>query len=342
VSRIAVTGASGFVGGAITRRLVADGHDVVALGRRPAAIEGAIDATWDLADADGPPPRELERVDAVVHAAAHVAPWGSNEPFWAVTVRGTERLLAAARSGARLVVIGSASVYDPRIPHRLATEPEAPVAAHRYLNEYGRSKAAQERLVLAARPDAIVLRPRAVWGAGDPNLLPRLLERARLDRLLLPAGGRRPLSATHISTLVTAVASALERPNVRGPVNVADATPTSAATLATAVLTAMGRAVRIASIPGPLADLVARLGEAAWRALDRPGEPPVTRYAVAGLAHAFTLDLSRLHTELGIRPDVDLLAAAVEVAQALQAGPRRIDPAPKDNHSDRSDVIPPS
>ena len=321
MSTIAVTGATGFVGGAIARRLVGDGHDVIAIGRRPASIEGATSVLWDLAD--GGPPPDLRRVDAVVHAAAHVAPWGPSASFRAATVDGTKRLLTAVPDRARIVVIGSASVYDPRIPHRLATEGEAPVAEHRYLNEYGRSKAAQERLVLAARPDAIVLRPRAVWGPGDPNLLPRLLARLRGGRLRLPAGGSHPLSATHVSTLVMAVVAALERPEVRGPVNVADATPTTAATLATAVLEAMGRPIRIVAIPGPLADLVARIDEGAWRVLGRDGEPPATRYAVAGLAHAFTLDLRRLHAELGIRPDVDLPAAAVEVARALASPPTR-------------------
>jgi nucleoside-diphosphate-sugar epimerase len=137
--RIAVTGSTGFVGGAIVEHLAAAGHDVVAIGRRPRPADFRHRyVAWDLA-ADGPSPPDLAACDAVVHAAAHVAPWGPEAPFRRVTVAGTERLLGAMDPTARVVVIGSASVYDPRVPYALAPERDAPVAADRYLNAYGRA-----------------------------------------------------------------------------------------------------------------------------------------------------------------------------------------------------------
>ena len=110
------------------------------------------------------------------------------------------------------MVIGSASVYDPRVPQVAARERDAPVPPGRYLNAYGRAKAAQEGVVLARRPDALVLRPRAVWGPGDRTLLPRVMARARGGVLPLPGGGRRPASMTYIDSLVLAVTAALDAP----------------------------------------------------------------------------------------------------------------------------------
>lgn len=315
--RIAVTGATGFVGGAVADHLAAAGHDVVGLGRRPrpATFEHPY-AAWDLAS-DAPPPPELADCEAVVHAAAHVAPWGPDAPFRRITVDGTRRLMAALDPGTRLVVIGSASVYDPRVPRILAQEHEAPVAASRYLNAYGRAKADQERLVLTARPDAVVLRPRAVWGPGDANVLPRILARVRAGRLLLPDGGRHLMSTTHISSLAAAVAAAIDHPATSGPVNVADATPAPTAHLLRVLFEALGMPVGIVPIPTAVASATAGVTEALWRLARPREEPPLTRYAVAAFARPFTLDLGRLHGELGVRPDVDLERAARELRASL-------------------------
>jgi nucleoside-diphosphate-sugar epimerase len=317
--RIAVTGATGFVGSAVVDFLASQGHQVLAIGRRPRPAAFAHDyVAWDLAGDSSAPP-ELTVCEAVVHAAAHVTPWGPDAPFRSVTVGGTERLLRAIDPAARLVLIGSASVYDPRVPHDRAMEGEAPVAPGRYLNAYGRAKADQERLVLATRPDTVVLRPRAIWGPGDTTLTPRILASVRRGRLPLPDGGRHPMSATHVSSLTAAVAAAIERPGVAGPVNVADATATTAAEFLGTLFEALELRVRIVAVPTPLTWAAAAAAEAIWRVARRTDEPPVTRFAVAGLARPFTLDLGRLHRELGVHPDIDVEQAADRLAKAARS-----------------------
>jgi nucleoside-diphosphate-sugar epimerase len=313
--RVAVTGASGFIGGAVANHLASVGYDVLALGRhaRPTSIAHDY-VSWDLT-VDEPAPPVLAACEAVVHAAAHVAPWGPDGPFREITVGGTQRLLRAVDPAARVVIIGSASVYDPRDHHLLAREDEAPVVAERYLNAYGRAKADQERIVLEKRPDAVVLRPRAVWGPGDTTLLPRILASIRRGRLPLPAGGRHPMSTTHITSLTAAVRAALERPAVAGPVNVADATPMTAARLLATLFEALDMSVRVVAVPSALAWAAAGAAEGVWRLTGIRSEPPLTRFAVAGLTQPFTLDLGRLHRELGIRPDVDVASAAAQLAE---------------------------
>lgn len=306
--RVAVTGATGFIGGHLVRRLGAAGHDVLALGRRqalearvgPGGVEVATYRRWDLGDPAMSPPAELRHVDAVVHTAALVADWGPWEPFQRITVDGTARLIDAIGS-ARLIVIGSASVYDPYRGHVRAREEEAPVV--RYRNAYGRSKAEQERLTLRLRPDALVLRPRAVYGRGDRTLLPRLIAARRRGVLLLPGGGRQPMSITHVDTLGDAVLSGLERPSIAGPVNVADATPVRACDLLADAFSGLGLPTRVVALPVPAAWLAASVSEAIHLAWRRSGRPAVTRYTVGQLAWPFTLDLTRLERDLGIQPD---------------------------------------
>lgn len=311
--RIAVTGATGFIGGAIVRRLAAHGHAVLALGRSAAGPDAVEYARWDLG-ADGPPPPGLAGCDAVVHAAAHVAAWGDERLFRAVTVSGTARLIDAMDPAARLVVIGSSSVYVPDGRRRTYRESDGPREPRRYLAAYARAKAEQERLVAARRPDAIVLRPRAVWGPGDRTLLPRVEARVRAGRLLLPDGGRHPMSTTHIESLADAVEAALAHPDVRGPVNVADATPRSPEELLSAIFAARREPLRIVAVPGRLADAISIALETAYRVARIRREPPITRYAVSALAAPVVLDLARLHHELLISPDAAFALRAAELA----------------------------
>jgi 2-alkyl-3-oxoalkanoate reductase len=313
--RVAVTGATGFIGGAAVRRLREAGHDVLALGRSPSGPDGVEYARWDLG-VDAPPPSALADCDAVVHAAAHVAGWGDERLFKAVTVNGTARLLRAIDPAARLVVIGSSSVYAPDGRPGPYREDDGPVALDRYLGAYPRAKAEQERLLVARRPDAVILRPRAVWGPGDRTLLPRIEQRVRRGILTLPDGGRHLMSTTHIGSLADAVEVALARPDVRGPVNVADATPRSPAQLLRSLYQARGARLRIVPIPGRIADTVAMALEATHRAARSRREPAVTRYAISALTAPVILDLERLHNVLGLAPDASFERCVRELVSA--------------------------
>ncbi|MFD0356652.1 NAD-dependent epimerase/dehydratase family protein [Streptomyces sp. NPDC127110] len=280
MTTIAVTGASGFCGGHVARAAAAAGHRVVCLGRRPGPLGGH--RLWDATVA-GP---DLSGVDLVVHCAAAVgdpAPGSRAEAAMrAVNVDGTARLLDAA-AGRPVVWVSSASVYDPGRGRARVTE-DHPRANH--LNAYGRTKAAGEALALAA--GAVVLRPRAVYGPGDTQLLPRLLSRVRAGTLLLP-GPDVELSLTAVENLADACLAA---PGwAPGAYNVADAAPYSRDAAVAAVLRAHGVRARIRHLPLPVAGAAARAVEALSRLTG--GEPALSRYAVDQLAHPVVLDLSR-------------------------------------------------
>ncbi|MCJ1680542.1 NAD(P)-dependent oxidoreductase [Streptomyces sp. APSN-46.1] len=281
---IAVTGASGFCGGHVARAAAARGAEVVCVGRRPGPV-GAHrfwDAARELPDLSG--------IDLVVHCAAAVgdpAPGSAAEAeMYAVNVGGTERLLRAA-GGRSVVWVSSASVYDPRRDRALVGE-DHPRTGH--LNAYGRTKAAGEALALAA--GAVVLRPRAVYGPGDTQLLPRLLSRVRAGTLLLPGPDVR-LSLTAVENLADACLSAADW--APGAYNVADAEPYARDAAVGRVLRAHGVRARVRHLPLGLARTAARAAEALARA--GGGEPALSRYAVDQLAHPVVLDLTRAYAQ---------------------------------------------
>src|ERR1044071_7717518 len=165
---IAVTGATGFVGGRVTATLTARGHVVLAFGRRPSPLVNY--RKWDISSG----PIDAPAADAVVHCAGMVSDWGPSPAFLAANVTGTRNVLASFESARRFVYVSSASVYASGRDIR----EDAPYPP-RYTSDYARTKMLAEREILAADRLSIILRPRAVYGPGDTTLLPRLLAARR-------------------------------------------------------------------------------------------------------------------------------------------------------------------
>ncbi|MCO8273068.1 NAD(P)-dependent oxidoreductase [Actinoplanes sp. TRM 88003] len=259
--RIAVTGASGFCGGVVARRAAEAGTEVICLGRRPGPVGKHV--FWD-ATAEAP---DLSGADVVVHLAAVVGDEGDERKFAAVNVDGTRRLLEAA-GDTPVVWVSSASVYRPG-PYELPVTEDHPTDGQR--TAYGRTKAAGERLALDA--GAVVLRPRAVYGDGDPHLLPRLRRVVRGGRAWLP-GPDVPLSLTSADNLATACLAAHRWP--AGAYNIADATPYSRDAAVAAVL-----GVPVRHVPVRIVRALAAVTKA------------VTPYAIDQVTDGLVLDIGR-------------------------------------------------
>jgi nucleoside-diphosphate-sugar epimerase len=278
---VAVTGASGFCGAAVVRRLEADGHEVVVVGRRPAGPR-----QWRMWDAATDTP-DLGGTDAVVHLAAAVGdprPGASAEVFDAVNVDGAQGLLDVV-GGRRVVWVSSSSVYDPTVRSSPVREDHPTAAGH--LNDYGRTKAVGDRL--AREAGAVVLRPRAVYGPGDVHLLPRLRQAVRVGRVVMP-GADIMLSVTHVDNLADACAAALDWEP--GPYNVTDPAPVWRDAALTAVLSAaVTRPLRVARVP--IAAARAAVAAEGIRCRLVPADPRLTAYSVDLVSRSVVLDITR-------------------------------------------------
>ncbi len=212
-----VTGGSGFVGGALIRRLVGEGWSVRALARSDGSARKveALGATAVRSDLDD---RDALRAGAegcafAFHAAAHVEDderdW---ETFERVNVKGTENVLAACREAGvrRFVHVGTEAALlvgqplvhaDETVPLR----PDSPVP-------YSATKARAEAAVLAANEDGafetVVVRPRFIWGVGDTTLLPQLVEQCKTGKLMWIGGGEHRTSTSHIDNVVEGLVAA--------------------------------------------------------------------------------------------------------------------------------------
>ena len=179
--RLAMTGATGFVGARLLDLALAAGHPVNALTRRPQVpregvtwIQGALGDREALGQL-------LRGADAVIHVAGVVnAPDAAG--FDAGNVDGTLAMLAATTATGihRFVHVSSLAAREPT------------------LSLYGASKARAEELVRRSGLDWVIVRPPAVFGPGDREMLD-LFKAARIGVVPLPPKGR--MSVIHVDDL---------------------------------------------------------------------------------------------------------------------------------------------
>lgn len=306
--RVLVTGATGFLGGALSRRLLSQGHDVIALGRSrdklaKLAAEGATTVEIDLSS---PAPTPPVACDAAIHCAALSSLWGRDLDFLRANIFGTQNALQLARRGCakRFVHISTPSVYF-RFQDQTGVREDMPLPAP--VNAYARTKAAAEQLALASTDlDPIVIRPRGIYGRGDRTLLPRLLQVARKRALPLINGGRAATDLTHIDDVVDAVCAAVTTTATltQRIFNISGGVALNVREVAEQAGRRTGVAIRWQKAPVSIVLAYARAREAICRIHPAYPEPPVTAYSAALFAFTQTLDVSAARAQLLWSPRV--------------------------------------
>ena len=211
---VLVTGASGFVGGAVCRLLAARGYAVRGTGRRARPVDFPAECEYRRADLCDPVAAEslCDGVRSVVHAAAKAGVWGPESDYRAANVEATRVLLGAARAaGADAFVFTSTPsvVFNGR-PIRGGDE-SMPYGKS-FPCAYPASKAEAERMVLAANSEefrTVALRPHLIWGPGDPHLFPRVFERVDAGKLRIVGDGGNRVDLTFIDNVAEGHVAAL-------------------------------------------------------------------------------------------------------------------------------------
>ncbi len=211
--RCLVTGATGFIGGAILRSIEAAGHEVIAYVREGSdlrALQHVERIVGDLRD-----PNRLAvaaaNCDAMIHAAGIANPTADPDSLGWVHIAGTENVINAAKQAGcrRMIHISCADVtlYDG--PRSFWNEDQAPP---RLLGELARTKLQAEELVRVSGRQGFwttALRPALVWGPGDTTHLPGWKAEADQGGIGIIGGGKKLMSTTFIGNLTHAVLCSL-------------------------------------------------------------------------------------------------------------------------------------
>lgn len=302
-----ITGASGFVGGAAARYLIANGHTVSAMSRseKSDAAILALGATPVRCDLESVVPAHMEGVDAVVHAAAFVESWGPKDAWFKANVLGTQAVLDAAKAAGvkRFIHIGTeaAICHGQHIDGADESYPLAPNSPYPYCA----TKAQAEMRVRAANADGfstIVLRPRFIWGPGDTTLLPSVAAMAKAGKFTWIDGGRARTSTIHIDNLCHAIDLALTNGRGGEAYFILDDGQISMKDMVTAMADTINLTLPDKSAPSWLLGGVAGACEGVWRLFGLKGEPPITRHVVMVMKCDCVLDGGKAHKELGYSP----------------------------------------
>ncbi len=296
--RVAVTGASGLIGAALTADLRADGTDVMRLVRGDATADDEIH--WDpLAASGGLDPALLDGVDAVVHlGGAPIAGgrWTQSRKAMlrASRIASTRNLVSAMMAAdpvPGVLICASAIGYYGDTGHR-AVDETAPKGSG-FLPDLVADWEAAAQTAAAGGVRVVALRSGVVLASGA-GMLQRLLAPFRLGLGAKVGSGRQYFSWISLADEIRAIRFLLERADASGPFNLTAPEPVTNAEFTRALARALGRPALLA-LPAPL--LRAGLGEVATELLASARVVP-ERLTAAGFTFSYPDIASALSAEL--------------------------------------------
>jgi nucleoside-diphosphate-sugar epimerase len=307
---VLVTGASGFLGRNLVRRLLADGVPTRALARSPEKAEqlesqGAEAVVGDITD-DEALDHALDGVGTVFHLAGRLlVPGLPAEEYRSTHVVGTNRLLDLCRGRSslkRFVHCSTTGVVG--VTGETPADEDAPL---RPTNVYEETKAEAELAVRAAVHEgvpAVIVRPGLVYGPGDLHLLGFF--RSVLRGRFRPIGGEPVLfHPIYAEDLTEALVRCATWPLALGECfNITGPEPVSLATLAETIARAAGTSPPRGTIPLPLAHSAAALGDLLPGRLRRLA--PLTRSRLEFLTNSRVYDVTKARLLLDFTAPTDL------------------------------------
>ena len=332
--KILVTGGGGFLGHALCKGLVEQGHTVASYNRghyRSLEPLGVQQMQGDLADHDAVV-AACAGMDAVFHNAAKAGAWGSHESYHLANVVGTENVLAGCRAHGigRLVYTST-----PSVTHRTTHPVEGGTAetvpyGEGFKAPYATTKTIAEKAVLAANSGSlatIALRPRLIWGPGDQQLVPRLASRAKAGRLRFVGGGHNVIDTTFIDNAAQAHFDAFTHlapgADCAGKAYfISNGEPKPAREIVNALLRAVGAPEVDKSLPFGVAYAIGATCETLWPLLRLKGEPPLTRFLAEQLATTHWYSMEPATRDFGYVPRVSIAEGLARLS-AWHAGQGR-------------------
>lgn len=206
--KIIITGATGAFGAAMVRYFSAKGHEIIAVGRTEnppkELLNMALYLQHDICE-----PYDLPEADVCIHGAALSDDKATDKELFMPNIMGTKNTVLASKKCKKFIYISSSSVYLPdSLP---LSEDMAGNQNNHLLSSYGKSKLAAEEMFQKTYlgEAGFILRPRAFYGPGDTQIMPRMMHLVKNGIFNKPGNLEISLSMTHYDNIASAIESCM-------------------------------------------------------------------------------------------------------------------------------------
>lgn len=310
MSRVLVTGATGFLGGYVVRLLEDKGYEVIAFGRNHEKgrlltsdtvtfIQGDLRCLADVMKAS-------KDCDYVIHSGALSTVWGRWKEFYDINVVGTKNVLKACEHHhiKRLVFVSSPSIYSS--PCHKEGIKEEDYDPENDLNHYIKSKILAEEEIHNYHDDSfekVIIRPRGLFGVGDTSVIPRLLDANEKVGIPLFNKGNNLVDITYVENVAHSLLLAITTSDIDGEVfNITNGEPMKFIDILDMFLSKISRKPKYLKLYfKPIYALVWAI-ESVYCLFKITKEPLFTRYTLTTLGFSQTLDIQKARTRLGYSP----------------------------------------
>ncbi len=321
--KVLVTGAGGFVGGHLVDKLVERGDEVRALVQPDGdtshlrTLTGVEIMHGDLRDAASLK-CAVQGMQVVYNVAAKTGPWGLEEAYRAVNVRGLADLIHAAMDAGvqRIVHTSSITVYGHHL-HGIVTE-DYPYHAEN--NPYSRTKVAGEKLISNLVKEygapVVVVRPAWVYGSRDIASFSRFVNLVESGKGFIIGTGNNIVPVVYVRDVAQGLIKAGDAGDqvVGRAYNIADDRRVTQAEYLNTIADALQVPHVSRKLPFSALYVAGRTAEILWQAMGRrkAAPPPLTTYGVTLLGGDQRFSIERARCELGYAPEFDVKRGVAE------------------------------
>ncbi len=308
-----VTGANGFIGSALVRRLLEDGYQVRSLvlkGAPETFLEG-LDTEIFYGDITDPVTLKpaFKGVDTAFHLAALARDWGPSWLFRRLNYEGVLNVLdVAERAGVgRLLHVSTLAVhtYRPTFGGDETAPRDSTLNAYCIYKRLG-EEAVRERMEAGRIPITIVRPGLFPFGPRDTTSFYPMAQALEKGLFQYVNGGRSRISVAYVENLVDGMATAARRPDAAGETFViCDSEPRSWKEIVEAFCAEMGIKPPAMSVPSKALYPAAALLMGLWTIFPLPGEPALTFYRVKVASTELYFTNKKARQTLGWEPKVN-------------------------------------